>query len=100
MIEKGKHLNLDRTMRICQFRTTIKDEIHFLTKYETFRYIQSYLLHNVEQKLNIRHLKCMEGRSLLKLLLGKEEIAQLVAKYLNRSFELREFLTANPRQST
>ena len=98
MIEKGRHRNLDRTMRICLFCTAVEDEIHFLTKCETFRHLRSSLLHNVEQKLNIRNLKYMEGRSLLKLLLEKEEIAQLVAKYLTKSFELREFLAANPRQ--
>ena len=100
MIEKERHRNMDRSLRVCPFCTTIEDEIHFLTKCKTFRYIRSSLLHNVEQKLNIRNLKYMEGRSLLKLLLEKEEIAQLVAKYLKRFFEIREFLAANPRQST
>ena len=42
----------------------------------------------------------MEGKSLLKLLLGREEIAQMVAKYLTKSMELRDFLIENHRQST
>ena len=92
MIEKGRHRNLDKTMRVCPFCTSVQnpeDEIHFLSKCEVFRYIRTDLLSNIE-----------EGKSLLKLLLGREEIAQMVAKYLTKSMELRDFLIENHRQST
>ena len=97
MIEKGRHRNLDKTMRICP---SVEDEIHFLNKCETFRHIRTDLLSNVEETLNIRNLRDMEGKSLLKFLLEQEKLAQLVAKYLTKSMELRDFLIENHRQST
>ncbi len=100
MIEKGRHRNLDKTMRICPFCTSVEDEIHFLSKCETFKSIRTDLLSNVEEILNIRNLSHMEGKSLLKFLLEQEKLAQLVAKYLTKSMELRDFLIENHRQST
>ena len=100
MIEKGRHRNLDKTMRVCPFCASVEDEIHFLCKCETFRYIRTDLLSKVEEELNIRNLRNMDGRSLLKLLLEQESIAQIVAKYLTKSMDIRDFLIENHRQST
>ena len=100
MIKKGRHRNLDKTMRVCPFCTSVEDGIHFLSKCEVFRYIRTDLLSDIEETLSIRNLKYMEGKSLLKLLLGRKEIAQMVAKYLTKSMELRDFLIENHRQST
>ena len=36
MIEKGRHRNLDETMRICPFCSAVEDEIHFLLKCKPF----------------------------------------------------------------
>ena len=99
MIEKGRHRNLDRDMRICPFCTSVEDEIHFLTKCETFRHIRADLLLRAGEILNIRNMKYIETKALIKLLLGREEIAGLVAKYLKRSMELRDFLIEDHRQS-
>ena len=100
MIEKGRHRNLDKTMRICPFCTSVEDEIHFLCKCETFRYIRTDLLSNVEEELNIRNLRNMDSRSLLKLLLEQDSFAQIVAKYLTKTMDIRYFLIENHRQST
>ena len=100
MIETGRHRNMDKTIRICPFCTSVEDEIHFLSKCETFRLIRTDLLSTVEETLNIRNLRHMEGKLLLKFLLEQENIAQLVAKYLTKSMELRDFLIENHRQST
>ena len=99
MIEKGRHRNLDKTLRICPFCTSVEDETHFLTECETFRYIRADLLSKVGEILDIRNLRPMEGKPLLKFLLEQEEIAQIVAKYLTKSMELRDFLIENHRQS-
>ena len=100
MIETGRHRNMDKTIRICPFCISVEDEIHFLSKCETFRFIRTDLLSTVEETLNIRNLRHMEGKLLLKFLLEQENIAQLVAKYLTKSMELRDFLIENHRQST
>ena len=59
MIEKGRHRNLDKTMRICPFCTSVEDEIHFLLKCEPFRFLRSELFFNVESTLNIQNLPHM-----------------------------------------
>ena len=99
MIEKGRHRNLDRDMRICPLCTSVEDEIHFLTKCETFRHIRADLLLRAGEILNIRNMKYIETKALLKQLLGREEIAGLVAKYLKWSMELRDFLIEDHMQS-
>ena len=86
-------------MRICPFCTSVEGEIHFLTECETFRHIRADLLLRAGEILNIRNMKYIESKALIKLLLGREEIAGLVTKYLKRSMELRDFLIEDHRQS-
>ena len=99
MIEKGRHRGLEKDMRICPFCTSVEDETHFLTKCKIFRHMRAGLLLKVSEILNIQNLTNMEGKTLLKLLLGHESLARLVAKYLTRSMELRDFLIESYRQS-
>ena len=86
-------------MRICPFCTSVEDETHFLTKCKIFRHMRAGLLLRVGEILNMQHLTNMEGKTLLGLLLGHESLARLVAKYLTRSMELRDFLIESYRQS-
>ena len=97
MIEKGRHRDLDRDMRICPFCTSVEDEIHFLTKCEAFRYIRADLLSKVEETLNNRNIRYIEGKPLFELLFEQEAVAQLVAKYLTTAMEIRDFLIENHR---
>ena len=98
MIEKGRHRNLDKTMRICPFCTSVEDETHFLLKCETFRFLRAELFSNVESALNIQNLRQSDDRLLLKLILENENISKMVAKYLTKSLDLRDFLIENHRQ--
>ena len=98
MIEKGRHRNLDKTMRICPFCSAVEDEIHFLLKCKPFRYLRADLLSNVESALNIRNLRQTDDRVLFKLLMENENISKMVAKYLTKSLDLREFLIEKHRQ--
>ena len=98
MIEKGRHQNLDKTMRICPFCTSVEDEIHFLLKCEPFRILRSELLSNVESILNTQNLRQLDDRLLFKLLLENENISKLIAKHLRKSLDLREFLIENHKQ--
>ena len=74
MIEKGRHRNLDKTMRICPFCSAVEDEIHFLLKCKPFRFLRADLLSNVESALNIRNLRQTDDRLLFKLLMENESI--------------------------
>ena len=98
MIEKGRHQNLERHDRICPLCPLVEDEIHFLTKCVAYRYIRRDLLAEVEQVTKIRNIKYMEEKTLFKILLEREDIAEIVAKYLKKSMELRDFLMENHRQ--
>ena len=98
MIEKGRHRNLDRTMRICPFCSAVEDEIHFLLKCKPFRFLRADLLSNVESALDIRNLRQIDDRLLFKLLMENESISKIVAKYLTKSLDLREFLIEQHRQ--
>ena len=99
MIEKGRHQNLERHDRICPFCNSIEDEIHFLTKCVTYRYIRKELLARVEKVSKIRNTEYMEKKILFKILLEREDIAELVAKYLTKFIEIRDFLMENHRRT-
>ena len=71
-----------------------------LTKCEAFRYIRADLLSKVEETLNNRNIRYIEGKPLFELLFEQEAVAQLVAKYLTTAMEIRDFLIENHRQST
>ena len=88
MIEKGRHRNLDKTMRICPFCSAVEDEIHFLLKCKPFRFLRADLLSNVESALNIRNLRQTDDRLLFKLLMENEKISKMFAKYLTKSLYL------------
>ena len=88
MIEKGRHRNLDKTMRICPFCTSVEDEIHFLFKCETFRFLRAELFTNVETALNIHNLRQSDDRLVLKLIPENENISKMVAKYLTKTLDL------------
>ena len=98
MIEKGRHQNTHKELRICPFCTKVEDEIHFLTNCHTFRYIRAALFKKVEEVSQLRNIKEMEANSLFKLLLERENTLQIVAKYLTKTMELRDFLIGYHRQ--
>ena len=55
------------------------------------------MLLSVEEKLNER-LDRNEEETMMKYLLGNTELSPIVAKYLRKTMELRDFLIDSPRQ--
>ena len=98
MIEKGRHRGLDKSARICPFCNTVKDEIHFLINCKEYRHIRAELLTKVTEVINIQSIETREHKDLFKILLSRKEVLPLVAKYLTKSMELRDFLIEKPRQ--
>ena len=98
MIEKGRHLNIDKTLRKCPFCSSIEDELHFLVNCKMFAPLRTELMNNVQNKLPDTNFKLMSDQAILITLLNNIEIAPLVAKYLTKSMELREFLIENHKQ--
>ena len=99
MIEKGRHLNIDKSLRKCPFCPLIEDELHFLVNCKMFAPLREELMQKyVQNTLTGTIFKEMTDQGMLTTLLENIEIAPLVAKYLTRSMELREFLIENHKQ--
>ena len=59
MIEKGRHLNINKELRFCKFCPgSIEDEIHFLTKCKTYSIPRKIFMDNVED--NVRSVRFRE----------------------------------------
>ena len=97
MIEKGRHLNIERIDRKCPFCPAVEDETHFLLHCGTFSVMRECLLNSVRGILN-ENLNRNDDKVMLRYLLGNTQISPIVSKYLRKSMELRDFLIENPKQ--
>ena len=71
MIEKGRHSNVDKSLRFCPFCPNIvEDEKHFLLGCPTFKYLRSELYEEVKPKSPTicNKLHCYRFRILIDLL--------------------------------
>ena len=98
MIEKGRHLNMALNERKCPFCPAVEDETHFLLTCNTFSILRNDLLDNVEEKLRDEPLVRTDAQVMIRYLLGNTEIAPMIAKYLTKTFKLRDFLIEKPKQ--
>ena len=93
MIEKGRHLNINKELRCCKFCPgSIEDEIHFLTKCKTYSIPRKIFMDNVEDNVRSVRFREMSDEQIFIFLLTNTSIAPLVAKYLAQTLQLREFL--------
>ena len=97
LIEKGRHLKLGINDRKCPFCSVLEDETHFLLHCNVYSPLREIMLLSVEEKLNER-LDRNEEETMMKYLLGNTELSPIVAKYLRKTMELRDFLIDSPRQ--
>ena len=98
MIEKGRHLNLAISERKCPFCNLVEDEAHFLMSCHIYTVLRNDLLNTVEEKLKDELMVRTDTKIMLKYLLGNTEIAPLVAKYVTKTLELRNFLIDSPKR--
>ena len=99
MIEKGRHLNLEKEHRICPFCRNVEDETHFLLHCRNYMIIREDVLKIVVGTLN-EELNRNDDKMMLRYLLGNTQISPVVAKYLRKTMELRDFLIDSPKQLT
>ena len=97
MIEKGRHMKIEVCERKCPFCRCVEDETHFLIICPNYTLLRDDLLNSVREKLN-EPVENFDSEKMLKYFLGNIEIAPIVAKYLNRTMELRKFLIDNPKR--
>jgi len=98
MIEKGRHQKLEINERKCYFCNCVEDEIHFLIVCPTYAPLRNDLLNTVQEKLKDVSWANFDSKTMLKYLLGNIEIAPIVAKYLCKTMELRNFLIGRPKR--
>ena len=98
MIEKGRHQNLEINERKCPFCNCVEDEIHFLIFCPTYTPLRNDLLNTVQEKLKDVSWGNFDSKTMMKYLLGNIEIAPIVAKYLCKTLELRNFLVDSPKR--
>ena len=60
--------------------------------------LRNDLLNTVEEKLKDELMVRTDTKIMLKYLLGNTEIAPLVAKYVTKTLELRNFLIDSPKR--
>ena len=96
MIEKGRHLNIERTQRFCPFCPNfVEDERHFLLVCNQYRYIRQELLREVEVRIPLISNQCYDQRFLNLM----TRVPTQVSNFIFNAMELREFLLAKHRVS-
>ena len=95
-IEIGRYKKLHKQQRFCPFcPSDIETEIHFLIECNTYDTIRRETIQEIIQnKPNFTYYTPTEK---FKLLLSKENIYRM-SKYIHNCFEIRSFLTSNPKQ--
>ena len=76
----------------------MKQELHFLIVCPNYTPLRNDLLQLVQEKLKDESLEKFDNTTMLKYLLGNIEIAPIVAKYLKKTMELRNFLIDSPKR--
>ena len=89
MIEKGRHMGVDKNLRFCPFCPGIvEDEKHFITRCPQYRYIRVELIRGAKETIpSLPHLS-----DDIKFIYLMSRTHSLVSKFSLKAFELREFL--------
>ena len=94
MIEKGRHLGIDREQRFCPFcPNIIEDEKHFLTRCPQYRHLREILFDQVKTVIPQIHNRC-DDQKFLNLM---SSFQYPVSQFSFKAMELREFLLARHR---
>ena len=95
MIEKGRHLKIDKNERFCPFcPNLVETEEHFLLYCKTFSPIRKTVIPeavSVAQPLN----QCCTRKFIT--LLSDENVAHQAGEYIHRALQCRKFLLSKPK---
>ena len=98
MIEKGRHLKIDKSVRFCPFcPDLIETEQHFLMECKSYNFLRADLLGNVVGI--IPYFNQLSEFEKFKTLLSHEQALLYTGKFVYKSFQLRTFLTKNHKNS-
>ena len=89
MIEKGRHLKLDRNLRFCPFcPNEVEDEIHFMITCKNYTG-DRYELFEQMCKINPT-FPYIDEKEQFKMLVSNINILKHTAQYISNSFDKRE----------
>ena len=91
MIEKGRHVKLDKTVRFCPFcPSDVETELHFLLQCKNFLCARKTLIAEIENIIPTFRESTDNHKFII--LLNNENISTLVGKYIHKSLSCRRFL--------
>ena len=94
MIEKGRHLNIERQCRLCPFcPRVLENEMHFLLDCSCLSKIRAELFEKEYEVLP--HFRNINNEQKFVLLLSVSKFISITAKYARRMMEVRNFLLEN-----
>ena len=102
MIEKGRHRNIDKSLRFCPFCPNIvEDEIHFLIKCKCTCYsaARDVLFKTVVEENKVPNFIYLETREQSNILLTHPDIVQHTAQYITKTMAIRDFLIAKHKNN-
>ena len=98
MIEKGRHLKIDKTQRSRPFCPThIESEKHFMLKCKTYTNSRDTMIRSMAD-IAPHSTFLMEDEKFIALL-SDERFIHISALYIHKAFEIRKFLTNNYKNS-
>ena len=98
MIEKGRHLKIDRNIRFCPFCPThIESEKHFLLECKTYFSLRNTMIRSSVDI--IPQLPTLTEDERFIALLSDERFIHISAAFIHKAFELRKFLTNKHKNS-
>ena len=90
-IEVGRHKKIPKHLRFCPFCPTyIEDEIHFLVVCKTFQTNRNDLINVLSKKMG--SFSSLDVIQKFRILMSDHTIASHTAKYIARTFEVRNYL--------
>ena len=91
MIEKGRHEKIERSSRYCPFcPNTVEDEIHFIVTCKSFIKVRIETWEKISQKIpSFQHLTDTQK---FVLLMSDNSFISVIAQYICRALEIRNFL--------
>ena len=96
MIEKGRHLKIDKTERFCPFCPNhVETELHFLLQCKTFSHMRRILISEIDNVLPLFNIN--SDQDMLITLLNNENIAKQVGSYIHKTLSCRRFLINKPK---
>ena len=96
MIEKGRHMKIDKTERFCPFcQTQVETELHFILQCKTFQVFRRTLMSEIKNFVPLLD-QSLEQDKLVTLLTNKD-IASKVGNFLHNSLSCRRFLLSKPK---